>query len=370
MKTAIVADVHVGNHQVLGGSYFSGINRRCRLVLDTLHDAIGVALDEGCENFIVAGDLFDTVRPTPQIMAAVFDIFRDFDGYIYAVLGNHSFVSEADGDHALGPLGSLPRCGVCDSPFCLDDYIGMIPYRPGPAIDWLPSAFKEAFSQCESIKKSRIVVTHLGLRDEEICKQRPWLQSVDDAVSVDFLASLCRDHNVSCVYAGNWHNERYFERTLPGKGGKGTKAIEMIQIGALCPTGWNNPGLGGYGGLEIWEPGKKRQRIEIPGPRFIDFVPDKIPEEYWPPPFAKLTSEKYDEQEIVHAIEEGRLAGFTLAPEDETSAIADAGDNVASAISSDRLVESVAEFINGMETTEDKQRVLNTVKDYLTKASG
>ena len=59
--------------------------------------------------------------------------------------------------------------------------------------------------------------------------------------------------------AGNWHDARRWV--------SGERAI--YQVGSLCPTGFDNPGLDGYGLLVTVDPDTlKVDAEEIPGPRF------------------------------------------------------------------------------------------------------
>ena len=112
MRVAFVADVHVGNPQRFGGDIKAGINKRCQMVLDSLAKAVVIAAANKSEYFVICGDLIDYVKIEPQIIAAIQLILRDAKRLgMQAVLlkGNHENVSQALGDHALGPLKPLAR---------------------------------------------------------------------------------------------------------------------------------------------------------------------------------------------------------------------------------------------------------------------
>jgi len=65
-------------------------------------------------------------------------------------------------------------------------------------------------------------------------------------------------HGLKHYIAGDWHEHRKWQ----------VNDCTVVQVGALCPTGWNNPGHTGYGSLICITDGVY-SRIEIKGPRFI-----------------------------------------------------------------------------------------------------
>jgi DNA repair exonuclease SbcCD nuclease subunit len=277
MKIAFVADVHVGLHQRFGGAPKAGINRRCQMVLSTLRQAVNVALKENCAKFVVCGDLLDYVKIEPQILAALQNIFRKAKraGMEVTLLkGNHENVSDAPGDHALGPL--RPVASVLEKPtrvgINIDDHpaeLLLIPHQSGPATQWLPKAVAGVVGQGTELgggtsglsslphRLPRVLAIHLGVSDGSTA---PWLTGANDSVDVEVLSEICEKHGITYVFAGNWHDRREWH-----------KAAFIQQIGALCPTGWDNPGLDLYGGVAIWDskPSTFPHMHVIPGPRFV-----------------------------------------------------------------------------------------------------
>lgn len=282
-RAAICADIHVANHMVLGGERSAGINQRCQRILDTLEQALAQAHAAECSDFIVAGDLFDTVRPSPQIIAAVLHRFNQFPGAVHVLLGNHDMVSTAEGDNALGPLAESGKVVVWEKPGLLvlgnpsdkkAPVIAMVPYHPGHAHEWFAQHLQQAVAESELRSGSMAVCLHLGLSSKAMREENAWMKVVHDAIDVELLAALCAKHDITAAYAGNWHH-RFELSPVPSVDGPGVK---LVQIGTLAPTGWDNPGMQGYGGVELWPPARKGvSRLEINGPRFVNRIPATKP---------------------------------------------------------------------------------------------
>ena len=245
------------------------MNRRCREHLASLRSAYQRAVALKCVVFGVLGDLYDNERPPPQMTAAVQDIFplpeEDTPAANHPLgiilLGNHDMESTEADDHALGPLQD--RCVIVDAPWRRSApawrcELALIPYEPGPAKDWLPKRMKALLSGAKT--QTRVLGIHLGIMDEQTPK---YLQDAEDAIDIRTLEQLCREHSVSYVFAGNWHNQRVWKRG----------DLRIVQVGALCPTGWDNPGIDEYGNLVILdtETGMVSNEI-IPGPRFLKLI--------------------------------------------------------------------------------------------------
>lgn len=256
MKLAFVADVHVGNHRRHGGPVESGVNRRCRHVLHALGEACNRAHDA---TFVVLGDLFDSTRPEPQVIRATRDVLDTHVGPTLIVMGNHEFCSTGVGDHALGPLEDEERgVEVIEETLVFNNPTGTIiavPFRPGPARVWLPDELRHVNAGVGNTP--RVLCLHLGVEDEETA---PWLRGLDDSVHVDLLDEICRAWEIDWVFAGNWHDRRRWE--LPC-------GAEVCQVGALAPTGWDNPGTR-YGYVDLLDTrSRERSTKRVSGPRFI-----------------------------------------------------------------------------------------------------
>lgn len=262
---AFVADVHVGNPKQHGGPLACGVNRRGEYILGALQGAVHQANGAGA-TLVVLGDLFDTVRPEAQLIARVQEIFRTADRTPICLLGNHEMVSSSSGDHSLAPLG--PVATIVEKPTTLhvQDARGLskidlicIPFQPGPAVEWLPAALT-AGVQGESPKPGspvsplKVLALHLGLQDDTTA---PFLKGAHDSIHVGALEKLCVAHGITHVYAGNWHDHRVW--TLD--------KVRMEQVGALHPTGWNNPGVD-YGHVALLSYRGEDSKV-IAGPRFV-----------------------------------------------------------------------------------------------------
>ena len=247
----LIADIHVGNMKRNGGPVVAGINARCAQVLGALQEAVRRAIAHHAEALVLAGDLFHVADPDPQIITATARILTTRRLRVFVLLGNHDQVSSAPGDNALGPLALAPNIEVVETPRTVDLLTGrllLIPFQPGDARIWLPKVVTGDYGD-----RPTLLVTHTGIYDVEFPRH---LASAPDAVPVELLRELHARHNIRASAAGNWHSRRYWEP-------------DVLQIGALAPTGFGNPGLEGYGTLASWTPAHGFAWEEIPGPRFV-----------------------------------------------------------------------------------------------------
>ena len=305
---AFIADVHHANHRAMGGAVVAGHNTRACATRRAMREAAqrlraNVAIAPGVDNvgvLCVLGDLFDTTRPEPQLIASAAAALTDDGGDGQAshdtlvLLGNHDMVSTAYGDNALAPLHFMAGTTVVEKPRRLC-YPGVelicVPFQPGIASTWLPAALEEACAPQSAAAANghpepsrrdlrparvvRVLLLHLGLRDVHT---PPWLRGAADSIDVDALYALCAQHNIDAVYAGNWHSRR--EWAFPRE-----PAVSMVQVGALVPTGFDNAGLTGYGGVEFLvvttdDSGDNAETVatareEVPGPRFVTVRSEK-----------------------------------------------------------------------------------------------
>jgi hypothetical protein len=362
---ACVADVHLANHKVMGGPVEAGFNHRGLLVLSTLDTAYEEATKQGATLMIIAGDLFDTVSPSPQHIAAVQEIIEANDHMeTIVLLGNHELQSDREGDHALGPL--KPLATVVTKPSRIPTKgldLWLVPFQSGPAEAWLPRVLEEMARHEHTENIPKLLVLHLGLRDDTTA---PWLLNSHDAVPVELVRSLAERYGFQGVLAGNWHEPKRW-------GG------DICQVGTLCPTGFDNPGLG-FGTMAFWKDGLVTQ-VEVPGPRFLNSMEDawkafhkgprgceffvrlKLPPEAIPAAeveFAKLSS----------ACEEqwGPLtrAQLEIIP-DTGSALAELRTAVGVTKAAETVDEAVAEYVAQMPLDDEAQRplVLEAVKGFL-----
>lgn len=260
-KVAFCADVHVGNHKVFGGRMSCGANDRCRRTLTTLLDAVDRATEMDCDHFVILGDLFDGTTPKPQVISEVQAILVSEYMKVWVLLGNHEQVSDADGDHALGPLHRFDESvTVIDKTTVIptggSSTMVLVPFKPGPASLWLPGEIGSAHLSPGN-KAHTCLGLHLGLADG---KEAKFLANSDDSINQRTLAKVCMEHGIDQVMAGNWHwwNRRRVD------------TVWMNQVGTLCPTGFDNPGYDGHGSLVFWDSDSgKVRREQIAGPRFV-----------------------------------------------------------------------------------------------------
>lgn len=362
---ASVADVHLGNHKRHGGPVLASMNARCREAVSVLAAAADKAIAAGARVFLVAGDLFDYDRPEAALLRAVQDIFerlRAAGCEPVLLVGNHDQESNAPNDHALAPLA--PVATIIDRPSVLhygSFRLVCVPFQVGPAREWLPGVL--AGLEVPEDDARNVLAVHLGIRDE---KTAPWLSTASDAIDAEQLAALCLEHHIEYVYAGNWHDRRKWK----------FDHCTIMQLGALVPTGWDNPGLTGYGTLGLWRDGKG-QHIVIPGPRFIkvrtqdelDAYLDQnkslgcrllVSEEAMP---GDITTRAAYLQTLVS---DGRLSTFEVLPDKAMARIEAAGAG-ARARSADSFDEAVEGYVRALPLDEGVNRdsVLERVKGYL-----
>lgn len=285
MKIGFLADIHVHNHRGCGGDYVAGINSRCQMIITAIRQALLTAYKAGCQHVIIAGDLFDTTRPSPQIIAAVGEALKSQPNvHVSVTMGNHDRNSDHQLDHALGPLAlsehvsvhavpasilfekpSLPRL----SPPSADELL-LLPFMAEPAKDYVPRELEKLGKQSQN--GLRILVLHAGLHDQKVRDANFWAEGSNDAIDVRLLDSVMQKHGIELCVAGNWHGFaawEFFDVVT-------NRARMCVQIGALVPTGWDNTGLAGFYGSLVVVDTKKTDvteavtRIEIPGPRFVN----------------------------------------------------------------------------------------------------
>lgn len=273
MRVAFIADVHLGNHKVHGGKLVAGLNERCRQTLHVLREALDYAsFEHGVDAVVSLGDLFDTVRPEPQLITEVMQTFGRYScpvmgARIEVLLGNHERVSGVDGDHALGPLRGSAR--VHDRPRVVrigsgpdEGTLAMVPFQAGVSSEWLPGVLEKLLL---TEAPPGALCLHMGLRDPR--ESNKWANEAADAIDVGVLAELCYKYRIPRVYAGNWHRGFSWDFEWPATADRAAFSCRLTQVGALVPTGWDNPGLEGYGGMELL--GCSADRVDIPGPRFV-----------------------------------------------------------------------------------------------------
>lgn len=264
-----VADVHVGNPRWRGGALNQGVNLRGARVLSALHAALSHAVMNEASAFVVLGDLLDSSRTSPQLLTATMRMLASFAPLpVHLLLGNHEMETAAIGDHSLGPLGELSNVTVHDRPAVVHfgaDELWLVPFRNGPASQWLPGALQELAATAAELRGGlphmghpvRVALgLHLGIADTAT---PVWLRNAHDAIDVTELAAQCSLLGIDTVLAGNWHNAQDWR----------VDGVHVAQCGALCPTGFNNPGFDGYGCAVSWDGGEVERAVVSLEPRFV-----------------------------------------------------------------------------------------------------
>lgn len=295
MRIGFIADVHVGNMNRFGrGTAKAGINRRARMTLDVLSEVFKSDPARDCEAIYIAGDLLDSVRMEPQLIAATQEAIYGSDWIAQAVtrvriiVGNHEQASEEPGDHSVGAVGGAV-CKVIERPEVVQEDsksnyqdavdVYAIPFDPSKrGADLIESAIAEIELTRDEDENGqrpldldlcpRVIVAHLGVEDSST---PVWLRGAHDSIKATELYSLMKRANIRTAIVGNWHNHRVW-RFEDGR--------QIVQCGALVPTGFSNPStveqLRGrdedpYGSLIVWdteEPARITRHV-FDGPRFI-----------------------------------------------------------------------------------------------------
>lgn len=383
MKIGFVADVHLGNHKRFGGMVHRGMNERCLDIMQLLQRVTTKVVEEEYDWLVINGDLFDTSWPEPQILSRTQDILGALQENskrrieVVLLVGNHDQQSNGEGDHALGVL--KPFATIVENPqlMRLDGVVELlcVPYRVGVASEWLdralvgivPKATGKAkgtgFSKCAH----RLLAVHLGIADENTAK---FLRGASDAVHVERLSELMDKYDIKAAYAGNWHEAIVWDDPPP----------IVQQIGALVPTGWDNPGLDGYGGFATYSTQTGHSHEELPGPRFVQVRTLDEAQEI-EKAAARAQHRLYLKivvgPELVTAalgwVQEAKGRGTLHAAEvlpDTAQAVAAARTSAMVARSEDSMSASLAAFIGAMPLDEgvSRQRVLDlVVGKYLAK---
>jgi Calcineurin-like phosphoesterase len=265
MMIAFAADTHIFNHRQFGGPVTAGINVRCRSTLDALSRAVTRAASD-CEALVILGDLFDGVKPEPQVIAHVQNILAA-DIPIIVLAGNHDIVSGTPGDNALGPLSDC--CSVIEhAQFipCGGAALLCVPFEAGDARVWLPQRVAGLMERVPRNAGGKaqplILATHIGIIDGQT---PPFLEHSTEAIPLVQLVELCSTWNIDAVFTGHWHKHRQFSRSPL-----------IVQVGTLAPTGWQDAGLE-FGKLTRYDPVKRSWLTQtIAGPRFVTSEEDAM----------------------------------------------------------------------------------------------
>jgi hypothetical protein len=363
MTIYCVGDVHLANRRMFGGDLHGGLNGRARDIAAVLGLAYSWAKDG---EFVILGDLFDTHSPTPAIIRAAQKALEyDSSGqtHTHVIVGNHDMASDAEGDNACSPLAPIANVVEAKPSIIVDDdetAALLVPFKT-PVRDAIVKALhyaekQEAWKDCSQ----RVLLGHWGI---SAASDPPYLRTARDAISADELFEICEFHDVNGVCAGNWHGRREFAKD----------GVHILQVGALCPTGFDNPGWDGYGTLAWWNSQDGRFRWkEIPGPRFLTHLPSK--EELKQHADCKIYArpDAADVEEAADLVEKIRALPITghpriVASEAEKEKRVTAATSARSATTVGKAIAAYIEEIS-LPTGVDREEVLATVRHYLERS--
>lgn len=353
-KLAVSADVHIGNHRRFGGKLEAGLNRRCREHVETFQRAAFRARAIKCTTHVVAGDVFDSEKPKPQEEAAAQKVCRILPTVV--AVGNHDQNSGAPGDHACAPL--RPVAEVVEEPTIFEYAHGEFEVWAVPflslgksASEWLPDVLAElAKSEAEREVFHRVLILHMGIADKDT---PPWLTRGHNWIDVGVLNLLAKEHAIDVVLAGDWHEHKRYDLDTT-----------IVQIGALVPTGFDNPGVEDYGSLvtvEVVDDELVVEREIIPGPRFVQAKSvdeAELPEDD-STVYLEITSHPLDVGTETTKLAELKKAGVFADGEvktDKEEIELEARDAARSARSAETLDEAVVNFIERMPLPDGVNR--------------
>ncbi len=372
---SFVADIHAGNHRRHGGPSVAGLNDRCRETLAVLKQAARAA-QRASAPLVLLGDTFDTIRPEPQVIAATQEALG-MDHDTYALLGNHEMVSGIAGDHSLGPLHNHGMTTVVTEP-CVatvgSALVAFVPYRPGAASVWLPTVLAELMRgvRVDDPEEAPIVLAlHLGIESDST---PPWLRGAHDSVTLEQLQGLIKQYRFDAVVAGNWHERRTWNL------GKSYGECQVMQVGALVPTGWDNPGLTGYGTLATFDPkastGERLSYEELLGPRFVKLKAGQpIPPSKGNKLYLQVVAGQDGAQLADEHLKQLKETGAITAGEvilDEGEARVASVDAATAARAEDSVEGALAAFVDKMqlEVSVDRDAVRERCRRYLVGGAG
>jgi DNA repair exonuclease SbcCD nuclease subunit len=366
-RLGVTADIHVGNHRRFGGKLEAGLNRRCREHVETFQRAAFRARAAKCDVHFVAGDVFDHEKPKPQEEAAVQNVCRILPTGI--VVGNHDQNSGAPGDHACSPL--RPVATVIEEPTIFEYAHGefevwVVPFLSlgKSASEWLPGVLGKLskLERDEAVEViHRVLILHMGVADKDT---PPWLTRGHNWIDVGVLNLLAKEHAIDVVLAGDWHEHKRYDLDMT-----------IVQIGALVPTGFDNPGVIDYGSLILVEVDGDALKVEreiISGPRFVQAksVDEAVLPDDDSTVYLEITARSLDVGAEATKLAALKKAGVFADGEVKTNkeeVELEARDAARSARSAETLDEAVVNFIERMPLPDgvDRSNVVARTQRFL-----
>ena len=375
MATVFFADAHLGNHRRFGGEMRGGLNDRARHCVAVLERCVEVAQKFPAHYHIIGlGDLFDTDRPNPQLLAAARNaLLLNALGHdattkrseTRLLVGNHDQHSLEDGDHALDVLAESyigsRNIRVYERP----SHVGrdgmhfiLIPFAPKKAADHIAAGLKEVLPHGPADKGPTVLCIHAGIRDADT----PWfLREAEDAVDVEELAALAKEFGVTHVFAGNWHNHKRWTY----------QHVEIVQVGSLIPTGFDDATP--FHGCAVLHDNRTIEMIDLPGPRFVRASTVEELESYAASLVKGCTlyvdwrgsAEDHAALEAIRRLDATTDSGLAVASIERTLG-SDGARAAVAAVGGVSLEEAVVTYVGGLALDEDMAaEVVKLAKGYL-----
>jgi hypothetical protein len=191
---------------------------------------------------------------------------RSPDLSVHVICGNHDQRTDHAHDHAIAPLTFARNITVYDSvarevliPGTDGLAVAFIPFKAAPAREYLIEAMKQ-----KSQVQHSVFVAHAGIIEQ---KTPVFLRGAHDALPLsDVLHEMSAGKGFTHGFVGNWHLPRKWETT---------ENRTLVQCGALCPTGFDNPGYDN-GFMWVLKRGGEVEKHNVYGPRFLKLVYDDV----------------------------------------------------------------------------------------------
>ena len=243
MKILVLGDLHVHNHQAMGGTITNGLNARCR---DLIRSIKTVIADNQPDAIVQLGDFFDTAKPIPAVYTAAFELIASSKVPWYILAGNHD-ISTLGSPSAIRPLATLPNVTVFEQPALF--HIGSMSCI---AVPYCSLDGKQAVQQAKELLNGKRVTSaflHYGLATAT--------NKGPDYVLFDYADS--------CYY-GHEHT---------GYASRSTSLASHINVGAFTDFRFSPDGSlrsNHYGGLMVnWSTSFTIERLI--GPLFVHELP-------------------------------------------------------------------------------------------------
>jgi len=251
MRLGLLSDIHLENHRVLGGPVTAGVNLRCRLVGDAFARGLQLAGKVGCDRVAVLGDLFNTGKPSPEVIGVAADAISGSPVPVYVIPGNHDRSSDEPGNNALAALRKVKNCIVVDEPLFLQpEGVILAPFSPRPPVEYFTELLERAGEGDWSI------LGHVGIVGPDTS---PFLTGGRNIISVEQIFEL--GDNLRVFASGDFHQHVIHEGVLG--------AVNIVQVGALCQANFGDPLEVGKLCVLDTKRGGITEIHDVPGPRFL-----------------------------------------------------------------------------------------------------